>query len=207
MPGRYSAFTLYINEDYANVKGFEVTLDMRPEQNLSGSLTYTYSVAKGNASTEEENWGVPVKATMLTYLDFDKTHVVNANVTYSFPKDEPQEWLRNVTMSLIFRASSGYPYTPGGRDVGYVVPNSLRRPATYSVDAELGKDLSIADGITLRLFMEVLNLSNAKNILYVYTDTGDPEVTFVGSLSKAYQLDPSNFGAPRNIRLGTAIKF
>ena len=207
VPGRYSAFTLYINEDYANVKGFEVTLDMRPEQNLSGSLTYTYSVAKGNASTEEENWGVPVKATMLTYLDFDKTHVVNANVTYSFPKDEPQEWLRNVTMSLIFRASSGYPYTPGGRDVGYVVPNSLRRPATYSVDAELGKDLSIADGITLRLFMEVLNLSNAKNILYVYTDTGDPEVTFVGSLSKAYQLDPSNFGAPRNIRLGTAIKF
>lgn len=207
VPGRYSAYTLYINEDYANVKGFEVNLDVRPEQNLSGSLTYTYSVAKGNASTEEENYGVPVKSTQLTYLDFDKTHVFNASVTYSFPKDHPDEYLRDVDLSLLIRASSGYPYTPGGRDVGFVVSNSLRQPSTYSVDAEVGKDLVLMDGVTLRLFAEVLNLTNARNILFVYTDTGDPEVTFVGNLSKAYQLDPSNYGPPRNIRIGTAIKF
>jgi outer membrane receptor for ferrienterochelin and colicin len=207
VPGRYSAFTLYINEDYANVKGFEVNLDLRAEQNLSGGVTYTYSVAKGNSSTEEENVGVPVKSTQLTYLDFDKTHVLNASMTYSFPKDDPDEILADMDLTLLVKASSGYPYTPGGRDVGFVVSNSLRRPSTYSVDAEVGKDFSLDEFFTLRVFLEIMNLTNAKNILDVYSDTGDPDVTFVGNLSKAYQRDPSNYGAPRNIRIGAAIKF
>jgi len=207
VPGRYSAYTLYINEDYANVKGFEVNLDLRPDRNLSGGLTYTYSVAKGNASTEEENVGVPVKSTQLTYLDFDKTHVFNASMTYSFAKDDPSEMLANMDITLLVKASSGYPYTPGGRDVGYVVSNSLRRPSTYSIDAEIGKDFEIDGYATVRLFTEIMNLTNTKNIVYVYTDTGDPDVTFVGNLSRAYQLDPSNYGPPRNIRIGAAIKF
>ncbi len=207
VPGRYSAFTLFINEDYANVKGFEVSLDLRPEQNLSGEMTYTYSVAKGNSSTEEENYGVPVKSTQLTYLDFDKTHVFNASMTYSIPKDDPSEILANMDFSILVKASSGYPYTPGGRDVGYVVSNSLRLPSTYTIDAEIGKDIELNSFATLRIFTEILNLTNYKNILDVYSDTGDPEVTLSGNLSRAYQQNPSNFGSPRNIRIGAAIKF
>ncbi len=207
VPGRYSAFTLYINEDYANVKGFEVNLDLKPNQNLSGGITYTYSVAKGNASTEEENYGVPVKSTQLTYLDFDKTHVFNASMTYSMPKDESFGIFENMDFTFLVKASSGYPYTPGGRDVGYVVSNSLRLPATYSIDAEIGKDIVFNGVATLRIFAEILNMTNHKNVLYVYSDTGDPEFTQTGNLSKAYQLDPSNFGSPRNIRIGAAVKF
>ncbi|HAP37226.1 MAG TPA: hypothetical protein DCQ28_15325 [Bacteroidetes bacterium] len=207
VPGRYSAFTLFINEDYANVKGFEISLDLRPERNLSGEMTYTYSVAKGNSSTEEENYGVPVKSTQLTYLDFDKTHVFNASMTYSIPKDDPSEILANMDFTFLVKASSGYPYTPGGRDVGYVVSNSLRLPSTYTIDAEIGKDIELNNFATLRIFTEILNLTNHKNILDVYSDTGDPEVTLSGNLSRAYQQNPSNFGSPRNIRIGAAIKF
>jgi outer membrane receptor protein involved in Fe transport len=207
VPGRYSAFTLYINEDYANVKGFEISLHLRPGQNLSGQMTYSYSVAKGNASTEEENYGVPVKSTQLTYLDFDKTHVFNASMTYALSKDEPSGVLANMDFSLLVKASSGYPYTPGGRDVGYVVSNSLRLPSTYSIDAEIGKDIALNTYATLRVFAEVLNLTNHQNIIDVYTDTGDPEATLSGNLSKAYQLNPANFGSPRNVRLGIALKF
>ncbi|NUN69124.1 MAG: TonB-dependent receptor [Bacteroidetes bacterium] len=206
VPGRYSAYTLYINEDYANVKGFEVNLDLRLDQRLSGGLTYTYSVAKGNASTEEENVGVPVKSTQLTYLDFDKTHVFNASMTYSIPSDDPT-FLSNVDLTLLVQASSGFPYTPGGRDVGYVVSNSLRMPSTYSVDAEIGKDIELQEGLSLRLFAEIMNLTNQRNVVDVYSDTGDPEVTFVGNLSKEYQRDPSNYGPPRNVRIGASIKF
>ncbi len=207
VPGRYSAYTLYINEDYANVKGFEINLDLRPDQNLSGGITYTYSVAKGNASTEEENYGVPVKSTQLTYLDFDKTHVFNASMTYSIPKDDPSMILANMDFTFLVKASSGYPYTPGGRDVGYVVNNSLRLPSTYAIDAEIGKDIEVDDFMTIRIFTEILNLTNHKNIIDVYSDTGDPDITFSGNLSRAYQLNPSNYGSPRIIRVGAAIKF
>lgn len=207
VPGRYSAYTLYINEDYANMKGFEINLDLRPDRNLSGGLTYTYSVAKGNASTEEENYGRPVKSTILTYLDFDKTHIFNASLTYSFPSDYRNGILQNMDFTVLAKASSGYPYTPGGRDVGYVVNNSLRMPGTYSIDIEIGKDFVFENYPTVRVFMEGINITNHKNILYVYTDTGDPDVTLQGALSKEYQLDPSNYGAPRLVRLGAAIKF
>ncbi len=207
VPGRYSAYTLYINEDYANMKGFELNLELRPTKNISGGLTYTYSVAKGNASTEEENYGRPVKSTILTYLDFDKTHVFNASATYAFPSDDENVFLQNLDITLLAKASSGYPYTPGGRDVGFVVNNSLRMPGTYSIDLEIGKDILIAGYPTFRVFLEAVNITNHKNVLYVYSDTGDPDVTLSGSLSKEYQQDPSNYGAPRIIRFGTAIKF
>lgn len=211
VPGRYSAYTLYINEDYANMKGFEVNLDLRPLNNLTGGLTYTYSVAKGNSSTEEENYGVPVKSTILTYLDFDKTHVFNASATYSFPADYGagffETLLRNVDATVLVKASSGYPYTPGGRDVGFVVKNSLRMPAVYQVDIEVGKDIVMEGYPTMRFFVEGINITNRRNVLYVYSDTGDPDITLNGFYSREYQLDPSNYAAPRLVRIGAALKF
>jgi hypothetical protein len=148
-----------------------------------------------------------VKSTQLTYLDFDKTHVFNASMTYSIPGDDPSIILANMDFTFLVKASSGYPYTPGGRDVGFVVNNSLRLPSTYSIDAEIGKDIEMKNVATLRIFAEILNLTNHKNIIDVYSDTGDPDVTLSGNLSKAYQMNPSNYGSPRNIRIGAAIKF
>jgi hypothetical protein len=116
-------------------------------------------------------------------------------------------WLQDLDITVLGRASSGYPYTPGGRDVGYVVNNSLRMPGTYSIDLEIGKDIVTKNMPTIRIFLEALNITDHKNVLYVYSDTGDPEFTLVGNLSREYQLDPSNFGAPRIVRIGASVKF
>ena len=110
-------------------------------------------------------------------------------------------------MSLIFRGSSGFPYTPGGRDVGFVIKNSLRMPGTYTIDLEIGKNIEILDGLNARIFAEVLNLTDRKNVLFVYSDTGEPDITFVEDHSEEYIKDPSNFGPPRSIRLGMGIRF
>jgi outer membrane receptor for Fe3+-dicitrate len=210
--GQYSAYTLYINEDYANMKGFEVTLDMRPTDRFTGGLTYTYSVAKGNASSEDENYPAPYKATQLYYLDFDKTHILNANAQYRIPPNEgPRLFgvpiLEHMDFSLLVRASSGYPYTASGRDVGFVAKNALRRPATYSIDCEFSKQFEVVVPISVRLFVEVQNLTDRRNVLYVYGDTGDPDFTFVGGTSTEYQRDPSNYGPPRTIRVGASVQF
>jgi outer membrane receptor protein involved in Fe transport len=210
--GRYTGYTLYVNEDYANIKGFEINVDIRPDRYFSGGITYTYSVAKGSASSETEQYPGTQESTQLYYLDFDKTHLFNFSGTYTIPKGEgPLMFgyylLEDMDFSLIGKINSGFPYTPGGRDIGFVEKNSLRMPATYSVDLLIGKDVNLTSKFKLRIFAEILNLTDHRNVLYVYSDTGDPEFTNEGDHSKEYMKDPSNYGPPRSIRLGASIKF
>ncbi|MBX2974892.1 MAG: TonB-dependent receptor [Ignavibacteriaceae bacterium] len=210
--GRFVGYTLYVNEDYANVKGFELSLDMRPDQYFSGGMSYTYSIAKGSASSETEQYPGTQESTQLYYLDFDRTHMLNVSGTYTIPKDDGPSLFNTkpfelMDFSLIFRLNSGAPYTPGGRDIGFVERNSLRQPSTYSIDLMVGKEFSFSNIIKVRLFAEILNLTDHRNILYVYRDTGEPDFTFEGNQSVEYMQDPSNFGPPRSIRLGTTLRF
>lgn len=108
--------------------------------------------------------------------------------------------------NFILRASSGYPYTPTGRDVGFVEKNSARMPGTYSIGAEISKEWKMG-AVTLTAFVEVLNLTDHKNVVSVYTDTGEPDRTTIGNHSQEYIRDPSNFGPPRRIRLGARVRF
>lgn len=209
--GRYSGYTLYVNESYANAQGFEINLTIRPDNYFSGGITYTYSVAKGKASSEEENYPGSQESTQLYYLDFDQTHVFNAIGTFTIPDGEGPELfgnhiLDNMDFNLVFKANTGYPYTPSGRDVGLVIKNSLREPSQYTLDLLFGKEFNLADKLRLRIFAEILNLTDHKNILYVYRDTGSPDYT-QGNHSVEYMRDPSNYGSPRTIRLGASIKF
>ncbi|MBS4033059.1 MAG: TonB-dependent receptor [Ignavibacterium sp.] len=210
--GRFTGYTLYVNEDYANIKGLEVSLDVRRSRNFSGGLTYTYSVAKGSASSEREQYPGTQESTQLYFLDFDRTHVFNASGTYLILENEGPDIFganifENMDISLIARASSGTPYTPGGRDVGFVVRNSLRQPGNYNIDLMIGKEFEFGAKYKLRLFAEFLNLTDHRNIIYVYRDTGEPDFTFEGALSPEYMQDPSNFGPPRSIRLGLTFRF
>ncbi|MFA7289464.1 MAG: carboxypeptidase-like regulatory domain-containing protein [Melioribacteraceae bacterium] len=210
--GRYTGYTEYINEDYSNIKGFEVTLDARADKYFSGGLAYTFSVAKGSASSETEQYPGTSESTLLYYLDFDQTHVFNASASIVIPENDGPEIFGskifgNTDLNVIFRASSGYPYTPSGRDIGFVVRNSLRMPAIYTIDLEIGKEFELFNTLTMRAFVEVLNLTDHRNVLYVYGDTGEPDLTFVGANSPEYVKDPSNFGPPRTIRLGLSTRF
>jgi outer membrane receptor protein involved in Fe transport len=211
--GRYVGYTLYVNEAYANIKGFEVRVDLRRTKYLSGSMTYTYSVAKGSASSETEDYPGTTTSTLLYPLGFDKPHMFNLNANLYLP---PQTGLsvfgvyplENTIWNFVVRASSGYPYTPtpNGRSISYIEKNSARMPMTYSVDAQISKEWKFSS-TKVTIFAEILNLTDHKNVLYVYTDTGEPDVTYSGGYSQDYMHDPSNFGPPRRIRLGARFGF
>jgi outer membrane receptor for ferrienterochelin and colicin len=210
--GRYTGYTLYVNEDYANVKGFEFTLDVRPDRYFSAGLTYSYMVAKGSASSETEQYPGTQESTQLYFLDFDRTHVLNASATFQVPENEGPtifdgHIFENMDFSLILRANSGAPYTPSGRDVGFVEINSLRQPGIYTIDMILGKSFFIVGNVEMRIFAEIYNLTDHQNIFYVYPDTGDPNYTLEANYSEEYMQDPSNYGPPRVIRLGASLKF
>ncbi|MGB5849664.1 MAG: TonB-dependent receptor, partial [Ignavibacteriaceae bacterium] len=210
--GRYTGYTLYVNEDYANVKGFEFTLDIRPDRYFSGGLTYTYMVAKGSASSETEQYPGTQESTQLYFLNFDRTHLLNASASFRIPDGEGPTIFnapifQNMDLSIIVRMNSGAPYTPSGRDVGFVDRNSLRQPGIYTIDLIIGKSFYILETLEMRIFAEIYNLTDHRNIRYVYPDTGDPDYTFGGGYSEEYMRDPSNYGPPRVIRLGASILF
>ncbi len=209
--GRYVGYTEYINEDYANIKGFEVNVDVRPGRYFSGGLSYTYSIAKGSASSEAEQYPGTEESTKLYFLDFDQRHNVNLQGLFRVPRNEGPKLfgshlLANTDYSLIVQIASGFPYTPSGRDIGFVDKNSLRRPGKYTIDLEVGKSFNIGYGFNLRAFVECLNITNHRNVLWVYGDTGDPDFTQVGGYSTEYMRDPSNYGPPRSIRLGFGLR-
>jgi len=75
------------------------------------------------------------------------------------------------------------------------------------VDLEISKEWNIGPA-TFAAFLEILNLTDHKNVLWVYSDTGEPDVTYAPPIpSTEYMLDPSNFGPPRRMRLGARIRF
>lgn len=209
--GRFVGYTVYVNEDYANDKGFEINVEMRQGRYFGGGLSYTYSIAKGSASSEAEQYPGTEESTKLYYLDWDQRHNLSMQAYFRIPNEEgPVFFSRHLfartDYSLILRAASGFPYTPSGRDIGFVDKNSLRRPGTYTIDLEVGKEFTVGRGFGLRAFVECLNLTNHRNILYVYGDTGSPDFTLVGGHSTEYMRDPSNYGPPRSIRLGLGLK-
>ncbi|HOP49495.1 MAG TPA: TonB-dependent receptor [Ignavibacteriales bacterium] len=209
-PGQYVPYFLYVNGDYANVKGFEISYDIKFNKYFSTDINYTYSVAKGNASSVEFT---TVKPTNLYYLSFDQTHIFNVSTLFLIPKNSGptvfgSKIFSDMGFNFIMKLASGYPYTPGGRDAGFQIPNSLRMPMRFNLDIIVDKMIELPYRTKLKLYVELLNATNYKNVLYVYPDTGEPDVTFMYPFASVdYIKDPSNYGEPRYIRIGASLQF
>ncbi|NIT58146.1 MAG: hypothetical protein GWN00_18535 [Aliifodinibius sp.] len=65
-------------------------------------------------------------------------------------------------------------------------------------------------GFKETVFVRVLNLFDRKNIYYVYAQSGKPDLP-LGLERNDRNLniydDPSNYGPPREVRLGASIDF
>ncbi len=174
-------------------------------------LTYTYSVAKGSASSEQEDYPGTTTSTLLYPLNWDRTHMLNVNIFVGIPDKEGPSFFgarpfENTTWDILLKAASGEPYTPTARRSNYIPKNSGRMPGTFSIDLEASKAWKLST-LSFEIFCEILNLTNAKNVVYVWSDTGEPDVTYDGGHSLQYMQDPSNYGPPRRMRVGARMRF
>jgi hypothetical protein len=186
------SYTQFVNADYGTVKGVDVILTKRPDhKNLSGTVNYSYMIAKGNASTAYEGYydyftagtSAPVWPVREYPLAFDQRHTLTVDVDYRVPRDWrgkfagltlPGAWGLNA----LAKYGSGMPYTKTddqGNRLGAL--NEGRMPATYRVDLKFNKDFYLfKDKEThLSLFTEVVNLFDRRNVLHVYSNTGKPD--------------------------------
>ncbi|WP_397547619.1 TonB-dependent receptor domain-containing protein [Rhodothermus marinus] len=186
--GEELPYETYINRDYADIRGFRISLNRRTGW-WRASVRYHYSVATGKTSspfdapptyTKLEDGEVAVSGGVLNLndvlLDFDRTHNLLAQLTVSTPGDfgfriGDVNVLGNLSISLKSRIQSGRPYTyvgPSGGLEGVVLMNR-RSPTEYQTDLKITRRFEeFGDRVDFVAFVEVINLFNNRHFDYDY---------------------------------------
>jgi len=208
-------YARFINRDYANVRGFIITVEKRMADYFSAKVDYTYQIAEGNASdpyaqynNNQTNPPVEESKTVLP-LDWDQRHTLNASLNVG-----QEDW----NVGLLFEYGSGLPYTEDIKvSQGVRFENGGRKPATYSLDLRAEKSFDY-EKMHFKIFMLVYNLFDIKNELDVYSSTGranadlntkyykDSDIVGTNTIAQ-YLLNPSMYSRPRDIRIGFGLSF
>ena len=213
-------YGLYINTDYGNVRGFELNLDKRGLW-LSGSINYTYSVAKGKSSSHRQNyetvWANNLIPTKEQYLDWDQRNTINGNVMFRIPRGADEfGYLQDSGINLIGQYGSGLPFSFDPTAGRVIVENNKRLPWTMRFDLRVDKRFILSERSTLLAYMQVNNIFDRKNVdaVYFQRDGNDSTIDpawYVqweggGDLDGEYD-DPEVYLSGRTIRFGMAIEF
>ena len=207
-------YARYINRDYANVRGFTVSIKKRKSGYLSAAVDYSYQIAEGNASDPDavfyDNASYPPRESekQVVPLNWDQTHTLNAIVTMSKSKS----W----GISILAKFGSGFPYTPTEQRVRTSFENSERKPNYHTVDIKVHKDFRLSD-LTYSFFVKIYNLFDTQNENNVYTDTGRsgysliphyvPDVGIFPAELSDYLNRPQYYSEPRRILMGVSLDF
>ncbi len=205
-------YTQYYNGDYGSVKGLDFAVTKTGNQNLNGSINYSYMVAEGNSSDANEFYynyftqgdDAPVIPVQEFPLSFDQRHTLNINLDFRVPRNQkitlfgvnmPTAWGLNT----FFTYGSGMPYTrtdEQGMRLGGL--NEGRMPATYRVDMRFDKDFYPFSGKTskLRFFVEVNNLLDRRNVVNVYSRTG---LADIDGYNFGLSYDPPGDATPEDV--------
>ncbi len=230
-----NSVTYFTNGDYGSVKGVDVMMELlKGDRLISGSVSYGYMIATGNGSDALEPYYTYLSASVDTLapvteypLDFDQRHTVTAELDIRAPREWRGSFLGLPIpgawgLNLIGRYGSGLPYTPTDASGNRLNErNQGRLPAYYTVDMRFNKDFDLSpNGWRMSFFVEVDNLFDRRNVVDVYSLTGQPDddgYSQQASLSlsqeeldemdRLYDHDPQNFSSPRTIRVGTQLNF
>lgn len=156
----------YLNQGVGFAQGTEVFLRHQAGERFLGWGSYAYGLSKRRDSP-----GEPYR-----FYDFDQTHVATLAATYS----PTPTW----EIGAKWQYRTGNPYTPVlGADLTsdprngesiyvpiYAETNSARFPAYHRLDVKISKAFRF-DNWQMRVFLELLNAYNRKNLLnFSYND-------------------------------------
>ncbi|MBW6515504.1 MAG: TonB-dependent receptor [Candidatus Cloacimonetes bacterium] len=169
----------YVSEDYGSARGVDITLQKILSNFTAGSLSYSFAWAQGNHSglTRQDEF----RNLREFPLEWDTRHAANLNFEFRIGRDE--EWwvpftdiifpLDDISMNFIYSISSGYPYTPMNLEGTQMLDtNSRRMPFTENANLRLTKNFRFGRKQNVRLFANINNLFNRRNVNWVYPRTG-----------------------------------
>jgi hypothetical protein len=214
------------NSDYGRTRGFEIQLEKKYGNYVSGNMNYTYSFAYGKASSEISNYEALVANRDIPIqeypLDWDLRHAISVNIDLRISRADhpklfgytiPNDWGLNV----LWQWNSGYPFTPAASYPNLrlqpgerVLHNSMRLPASSSVDLKFNKNFA-AFNVDYSIDLWVDNIFDNRNVETVYDDTGrwDTSNNQSGMVRGGSDYDqiPYYRSPGRNIRVGLTLNF
>lgn len=246
-----------VNEDFSTNKGVEFTLELRRTKRLAAKLNYTLSDTRGTGASSRSG-DVVVSDVVTRYpvlmfpLDYHQPHRGSAMLDYRFSRGEGGIF-EGAGVNLLMTFNSGHAYTKivEPQELGQADPWDIgvratrdprgRRPAeplnhsmtpwNFSVDLNVDKVFYLG-GVSVDVYMHVLNLLDRKNVINVHPTTGTPEddgwlrsahaVSFIEipqyeDFYRAINLDnrwgwqyatgKDFYGLPRQIRFGARVEF
>lgn len=206
MAGGMDPFQAYSNQDYANVRGIELTLETMGVRWLGWMFNYSYAFANGRSSSVFRGNGEIVPR-RLDPLDWDVRHRFNANIMLR-SEGIVDEYIGSAELTFLVTVSSGLPYTTNTRDIFplFALRNDGRLPWRKNVDVRFRKTWDF-EMVEFSLLGEVRNLFNWINVDYIaggregiiqFEETGDP--------TGPYRI-PTAWSRPRVVRVGLELQF
>lgn len=205
-------FFMYENDDsYATVQGAELTVARLPGDLLSGSVTYTYSVATGRYSSATEQYeyssqGLSVISEEENYLDWDQRHSANAHLALCTEKGQGPETggmhlFESSTLTLDWSWGSGFPFNPPSNDSLPEI-NTERYPWTMQTDVSASRKIWTG-GLEMEARVTVYNIFDRKNLVRIfdpgiYLDSGEP-----GGLME----NPAAYSPARHVLFGVDLRW
>jgi outer membrane receptor protein involved in Fe transport len=205
-------FFMYENDDsYATVQGAELTLMRLPGRLLSGSISYTYSLATGRYSSATEQYdyssqGYSVISAEENYLDWDQRHSASAHLAISTDRGEGPllggfHPLEGCALTIDWSYGSGFPFSPPSNDSLPEI-NTERYPWTMQTDMSAARRIWTG-GLEIEAKLTIYNLFNRKDVVRIfdpgiYMDLGDPG----GSMS-----NPAAYSPARHVLFGVNLRW
>ena len=159
----------YINRDYADVRGFRISLQRRRGA-IRGSLRYRYEVATGKTSSADDappqlTRGLDGEVNEIL-LDFDRTHNLVAQLTATTPRDLGPTVLGTTplgrwTFSVRTRIRSGRPYTSFVNGLDVLVADA-RAPMESQTSLKITRPIELGSRVEGSFFIEVANVFNQR---------------------------------------------
>jgi len=196
----------YVNGDYANIKGAELTLKRLRSDFWSLQANISYSIAKGRNSSANGVSLYPYDKTMY-YLDYDRRISSHLNLTL-YSNDGlriAKAITRNWIMNLQYDYGTGKPFSTYGEQGA---TNDRRLPDYTNLDLRIHRSVNFGKS-RLNLFLDIFNVLNNDVHYDIYTkyydETKLPNVIYKEELSGLEILSPSIYPAERQYKIGISI--
>lgn len=166
----------YVNLDYASARGFEIIFTKQLRNRYSGSIGYTFQLAKGRSSDPRAAQATPALFGLPreVRLDWDQQHTLNLFLAYRVgPREDFSLFglpFDNWGASVTWNFGSGFPYTPydptvrRGSLAEFYLKNTGNGPYTSEVNFSLFKGFSILDKLNITMTLDVINIFDRRNV-------------------------------------------
>ncbi len=208
-------YTVFMNKDYAVCRGIDLSLSRRFSGLWSGRLAYSWITSEMNA---EDPWAgyrggheLETGPKRRRPTGWDRPHTLSGLLSLILPEGfGPQiaglRPFERAGASLVYRGSSGRPYTPTTRYES-LETRSARMPWKSQWDLRAWRDVRLL-GLECGLLVNIRNLFDTRIVQSVYSATGSPIDPGPGATAYSENYDRSHyFGSPRLIDIGFRVRF